>query len=162
MVSYQSCAERQRFSCNYCSDFILQVRRGYGLSAPSAPGLCPPGAVTPPPSEASPKAPAGPPHSLAAAGHVKKSARIISKQTHEYLPALSWLLPSCAQVTQVNRAALCPPLVIGPRGLKASWKEVIKKAVAFGARATTPVLGLLVNPKVQLLLPTPTSASRRT
>lgn len=38
----------------------------------------------------------------------------------------SWFLPS-AQVTQVNRAALCHPLVIGPRGLKISWKEAILK-----------------------------------
>lgn len=48
------------------------------------------------------------------------------KETHSLLETPSWLLPS-AQVTQVNRAALCHPLVIGPRGLKISWTEAILK-----------------------------------
>lgn len=51
------------------------------------------------PSEASPKAPAGPARSLGAAGHVKNLAGIISEQTHGYLPAPSRLLPSCVRTS---------------------------------------------------------------
>lgn len=67
-----------------------------------------------------------PPRSLAADERQKKLAWIVSEYTCEYLQSLLWLFPS-TQVTQVNTVALCPPLVIGSRGLNISWKEGIKR-----------------------------------